>query len=52
MAANSWTYERDCNNGSVELVSREQYSGNLNPPQDNVLLTLTRKASTAPITRL
>ena len=28
MAANSWTYERDCNNGSVELVSREQCSGN------------------------
>jgi hypothetical protein len=27
--ANSWTYERGRNNVSVELVSREQYSGNL-----------------------
>jgi hypothetical protein len=52
MATNSWTYERDRNNGSVELVSREQCSGSLNTPQDNVRLTLVRKTWTAPITPL
>jgi hypothetical protein len=52
MATNSWTYERDRNNGSVELVSREQCSGSLNTPQDNIRLTLVRKTWTAPITPL